>query len=233
MTQMPLDQSFLNENMMGPNAWRMAEELTQDLPLRPGMRVLDLGCGRGLTTIYLAKRFGVEVFALDLWTDPSENYERFQVTGVEHLTVPLQIDAVQLPFAAGFFDAVVSIDAHHYFGTSDGYFGEVLRPILKKGAVVAMAFPGMRYEVHEHVPEEMKHLWEPEALALWHSIPWWRPKFEPYLADLQMAEMDCFDAAWQDWLSCENPYAQEDVPMMQADGGRYMNLIKLVGKIPE
>lgn len=34
---------FLNENMMGPNAWLMAEELTEKLPLKKGMRVLDLG----------------------------------------------------------------------------------------------------------------------------------------------------------------------------------------------
>lgn len=110
---MKLDNCFLQENMMGPNAWRIAEELTKNLPLRPGMRVLDLGCGRGLTTVFLAQTFGVEVFAVDLWTSATENLVRFQQAGVSHLTVPLQFDALQLPFAEEFFDAVVSVDAYH------------------------------------------------------------------------------------------------------------------------
>lgn len=38
-----MDITFLNENMMGPNAWLLAEELTANLPLKKGMRVLDLG----------------------------------------------------------------------------------------------------------------------------------------------------------------------------------------------
>ena len=64
--------------MMGPNAWRIAEELTKNLPLQPGMRVLDLGCGRGLTTVLLAQTFDVEVFTVDLWTSATENLVRFR-----------------------------------------------------------------------------------------------------------------------------------------------------------
>lgn len=59
-----MDIKFLNENMMGPNAWFVAEELTADLSLKNGMRVLDLGCGRGLTSVFLAEKFGVQVFAV-------------------------------------------------------------------------------------------------------------------------------------------------------------------------
>ena len=61
-----MDIEFLNENMMGPNAWLIAEELTANLHLKRGMRVLDLGCGRGLTSVFLAEKFGVQVFAVDL-----------------------------------------------------------------------------------------------------------------------------------------------------------------------
>ena len=228
---MKLDSCFLQENMMGPNAWRIAEELTKNLTLRPGMRVLDLGCGRGLTTVFLAQTFGVEVFAVDLLTSATENLVRFQQAGVSHLTVPLQFDALQLPFAEEFFDAVVSVDAYHYFGNNDVYFKDILKPVLKPGGIVAIAFPGMKYEVQEKLPEEMKPFWEPEALEMWHSINWWRPKFEPYLHAFKISEMDCFDQAWQDWLSCDNSYTVEDRKMMKADHGRFMNLIKLAGTV--
>lgn len=226
-----MNLEFLHENMMGPNAWLIAEELTANLPLRKGMKVLDLGCGRGLTSVFLAEKFGVEVFALDLWTSATENYNRFQQAGVSHLTIPLQLDALQLPFAEDFFDAVISIDSYHYFGNNDTYFTQVLKPVLKKDAIVAMAFPGMKYELHQNIPEEMKTLWDDEALEMWHSIEWWIPKFEPYLKDFQIGEMECYDQAWQDWLSCDNPYAVEDRVMIATDHGRYMNLIKLSGII--
>ena len=160
---MTLDNHFLHENMMGPNAWRIAEELTKNLSLEPGMRVLDLGCGRGLTSVFLAQTFGVEVFAVDLWTSATENLFRFRQAGVSHLTVPLQFDAMQLPFADAFFDAVVSVDAYHYFGNNDEYFKNVLKPVIKPDGIVAIAFPGMKYEVQENLPEEMKPFWDPEA----------------------------------------------------------------------
>lgn len=226
-----MDAKFLNENMMGPNAWRIAEELTANLPLKKGMRVLDLGCGRGLTSVFLAQKFDVQVFAVDLWISATENHNRFEHEGVSDLIVPLQLDALQLPFADGFFDAVVSIDSYHYFGNNDTYFTKVLKPVLKKDAIVALAFPGMKYEVHDNIPEEMKPLWDVQALEMWHSIDWWKPKFVPYLKNFQIAEMDCFPKAWKDWLSCDNPHAVEDRLMIETDHGRFMNLIKITGNI--
>jgi len=47
---------FLKTNMMGPNAMRLSEEMTSYLNIEPDMRVLDLGCGRGLSTLYLVKK---------------------------------------------------------------------------------------------------------------------------------------------------------------------------------
>ena len=150
---------------------------------------------------------------------------------MSHLTVPLQSDALQLQFAEEFFDAVVSVDAYHYFGNNDVYFKDVLRHVLKPDGIVAIAFPGMKYEVQENLPEEMKPFWEPEVLEMWHSICWWRPKFEPYLHSFQISEMDCFDLTWQEWLSYDNPCAVEDRQMMNTGHRQFMNLIKLTGTI--
>lgn len=54
-----LSQQLLEENMMGPSSVVILEELLKQQPLRSGMRVLDLGCGRGLTSLFLAKEYGV------------------------------------------------------------------------------------------------------------------------------------------------------------------------------
>jgi len=45
------EPDWVLDNQMGPNALWLVEWLLSALPLKPGMRVLDLGCGRSLTSI--------------------------------------------------------------------------------------------------------------------------------------------------------------------------------------
>ena len=223
------DKDFLKKNMMGPNSMMILEELLEKVPLKPEMKVLDLGCGNGLTSIFLAKEYGVQVFALDLWISATDNFKRFQEAGVENMVIPIHADAHDMPFAEGFFDAVISVDAYHYVGNNNTFFPEKVRPLLKKNGIAAIAFPGMKYEVKENVPDEMKPYWEAEALEMWHSIEWWRTKFENELNHLNMWEMRCFEQAWNAWLNTDNPYAVEDRKMIYTDNGRYMNLIGITG----
>src|SRR6267378_4192767 len=93
----------------------MTEWLAEALDLRPGMRVLDLGCGRALTSIFLRREFGVTVWATDLWISPSENVLRIRDAGVEDGVFPIHATAHSLPFAAEFFDAVICVDSFPYF----------------------------------------------------------------------------------------------------------------------
>ena len=57
----------------GANPLRLTEWLTESLDLNPGMRVLDLGCGRALSSVFLRREFDVQVWAVDLWFSASEN----------------------------------------------------------------------------------------------------------------------------------------------------------------
>ena len=67
----------------GANPLWLTEWLTESLDLRPGMRVLDLGCGRALSSIFLRREFGVQVWATDLWFNAWENIQRVRDAGVE------------------------------------------------------------------------------------------------------------------------------------------------------
>src|SRR5690348_15088301 len=111
----------------GANPLWLTEWLTEALDLRPGMRVLDLGCGRALSSIFLRREFGVQVWAVDLWFSATENLRRIREAGVEDGVFPMRADARSLPFAAEFFDAIVSIDSFFYYGTDDFYLNEIAR----------------------------------------------------------------------------------------------------------
>ena len=217
---------------MGPNSLKILEELMQGTQIEKGLRVLDLGCGKGLTSIFLAKEYDVQVFAVDLWISPTDNYERFKALGLEKNIIPLCSDASSLPFADDYFDAVISVDAYHYFGNNDSYFDNHLSGVLKQDALVALAIPGMQYEVHDNVPSEMNPYWSEDALATWHSVGWWKDVFRKskYFEILKIEEMSCFGEVWSDWLGTDNEYAVEDREMIKMDDGRYMNLISIIGK---
>ncbi|WES90665.1 SAM-dependent methyltransferase [Dickeya fangzhongdai] len=130
------DKAFLLDTMMGPNAMRITEEMANMLPISPGMRILDLGCGKGISSILLAEKYDVTVFAADLWIPPTENAQRFTSLGVDSKIFPLRVDVTkEIPFADEYFDMIISVDAWQYFGSNDGMLAKLL-PFVKKGGLI-------------------------------------------------------------------------------------------------
>ena len=180
--------------MMGPNCLKLLEALMSHAPLPQAARVLDLGCGMGLTSLMLCGEYGAKVFATDLWIDAGENLKRFEAHGCGESIIPIHADANSLPYANGYFDAVVSVDSYHYFGTEPGFFRRRILPLLKPGGVAALTFPGLKREL-EAMPDEMKLSWadaEEEVMATFHSPEWWRALLLPDCGDctLTVGELD-------------------------------------------
>lgn len=221
-----LTKEFIQSNMMGPNSITIIEELTKNCNIKKGQRILDLGCGMGLTSIYLAQKFEAQVYAVDLWISASDNYKRFKELGLEDMIIPINCDANLLPFADDYFDAIVSVDSYHYFGNNSTFFGDKIKPLIKENGDILIAFPSMKNDYTNTQPDEMKPFWEDEALQMWQYIDWWKDIFN----DFSINEMKCYNEAWADWLSTNNPYAIGDRDMFNTDNGRYMNLISIVGK---
>lgn len=226
------DQNFVNENMMGPNALKMIEELMAGVELHEGMKVLDLGCGKGLTSIFLAKEFGVQVYATDLWIGATENYKRFKSMGLDHLIIPIHADAMNLPFAEEYFDAAISVDAYYYFGRTENFMDTKFAPFIKPGGQIALAFPGFKKDIHKNLPSEFFLSWKAEDLETFHSCFWWEnllSKSSKIHLD-KIKEMSCLEECWDDWLKTDNPYAKNDRKAMNAGVGMYMNLISVFAK---
>lgn len=227
------DRRFLLDNMMGPNAIKILEELTQlpwMLELKPDMRVLDLGCGRGLTSIFLAREFGVQVFATDLWITATDNYVRFKEAGLENKIIPIHADVADLPYADEYFDAIISIDAYQYFGRDEGFVDKKMAPLLKKGGKLAIAVPGLVKDIHDNIPQEMLLSWDAEAIETLHSPEWWRKILsKSQQMDLQaVGELECYWECWNDWLQCDNEYAVGDRKAMENGAGKYMDLVYMI-----
>lgn len=96
-------KEFIQKNIMGPNPIKLLEELMEKHPLPKGSTVMDLGCGRGVTSVFLAKEYGLHVFATDLWVSPTENKQRFdQMSLTKNEIIPIKGEAHDLPYAEEF-----------------------------------------------------------------------------------------------------------------------------------
>ncbi|MET8863864.1 class I SAM-dependent methyltransferase [Nonomuraea sp. NPDC004580] len=159
----------------GPNPLWLAESLTDLLDLTPGMRVLDLGCGWATSSIFLAKEFGVQVVAADMWLRP-ETWPLIVEAGVESQVLPVRVEAHDLRFAHEYFDAIISLDAYQYFGTDDLYLG-YLQQFLAPGGVLGIVVLGITEELDAGPPDHLADMWTWEHKAF-HSPAWWRTHLE-------------------------------------------------------
>jgi SAM-dependent methyltransferase len=168
------DRTAIHEALAGQGGLFLASDMAKLLSLRRGMRVLDLGCGAGITSLFMARTFGAQIHAVDAEL-PLDLVERASRAGVSDLVIPVRADARNLPFDPGFFDAIFCMNAFFYFGTDDLY-PPYLLGFLKEAGDIAIGSPCYREELSPDTPEELL-LEFPDCLAV-HSPPWWRQHFE-------------------------------------------------------
>jgi SAM-dependent methyltransferase len=213
----------------GANPLWLTEWLAEAMPLRAGMRVLDLGCGRAASSVFLHREFGVQVWATDLWFSAADRLQRVRDAGVEGAVFPIHADARALPFAPEFFDAIVSIDSFPYYGTDDMYLSSLVR-FLKPGASIGIAGAALVRELDETVPEHLRDWWTPDLWSL-HSAAWWRRHWEHSgLVDVETA--DAMPDGWRFWLDWQKEVAPGNAPeirALEADGGQYLGYCRVVG----
>jgi SAM-dependent methyltransferase len=214
----------------GANALWVTEWLTNALDLRPGMRVLDLGCGRASSSIFLRREFGVQVWATDLWFSASENMQRIRDAAVDDGVFPIHADARSLPFATEFFDAIVCIDSFSYFGTDDLYLNYLAR-FVKPGGPIGIAGAGLVQEIGPSLPDHLREWWTQDVWCL-HSAEWWRRHWtRTGIMDVDLA--DTMPDGWQRWLEWHRAVAPDneaEITALETDRGRYLGYVRLVGR---
>jgi len=204
--------------------------LTQAMDLRPGMRVLDLGCGRAASSIFLRQEFGVQVWATDLWFSADENARRVRDAGMDDGVFPVHADARSLPFAAEFFDAIVSIDSFCYYGNDDLYLSYLTR-LVKPGGQIGIAGAGLVREIEGVLPEHLRAWWTPDLWCL-HSAAWWRWHWERTgIVEIEISEnMPDGGQLWLDWHRQNWPGNTAEIEALEADAGAYIGYHRQVAR---
>lgn len=235
LSQFYYDISKKDLNMMGPNTLMLLEELLTNLDMgKKGLRILDLGCGHGLNSLYFAKEQAATVFATDLWISASDNYKRFKGWGLADNIIPIHADVHDLPFANEYFDLLVCIDAYHYFGTAEGFFEQKILSLLKPGGYALIAIPGMKQQFEGQEPELMKE-WCGEEISSFLTVNQWKRLIghSDGTELVQIEEMNTFEEAWQDWFNTQHEYAIRDQQFFNNGLNQYINFISIIVKKSE
>lgn len=116
------------------NPW-IADQLVRSFGARP-VRVLDLGCGAGFLSNFLAAR-GHEVTGLDLSTENLVVARARDATRSAHY---VQGDALSLPFPDGRFDVVCAMDLLEHVEDPAQLLGEAARVLAPGGLLVFHTF---------------------------------------------------------------------------------------------
>ena len=226
------DLKWVHENEMGPNVLWITEALCQVMDLKPGMRVLDMGCGTAMSSIFLAKEFDLQVWATDLWISATDNYQRICEAGLEDRVFPIHADAHVLPFADEFFDAIVSLDSYHYFGTDVHYLESHMLKLLKRGGQMGIVSPASPQEIPHPIPEHLDDKW-----YFMNSVDWWCHHWQRY-PDLTMEIAELLPGGWELWVrwhewlnlygSRNRSWEVEELDQLLADKGQYLGFVRMV-----
>jgi len=167
------DPNWVQQHSMGENVLYNLESLTEKIRLKPGMRVLDLGCGKAVSSVFLATEFGVQVWAVDDAISATDNLERIKEGNCEDKVFPIQADARALPFAEAYFDAILVVDSYTYFGTDEKYLPYICQ-FLKPDGIIAIADVCFTREIDS--PEQVPRFLRKDYPQFWyyiHSVAWW------------------------------------------------------------
>ncbi|MGH3770864.1 MAG: class I SAM-dependent methyltransferase [Pseudonocardiaceae bacterium] len=143
-------------------------ELADQLDLRPGLRVLDVGSGLGGPARYLARKHAVEVTGLDL----TEEYVRVATSltrraGLARLARFRQGSATNLPFPDGSCDRVCMLHVGMNISDKAALFSEIRR-VLVVGGIFGV------YDVMRIGPGEVAY-----------PVPWAATSATSFLAEPQ------------------------------------------------
>ena len=218
------DIEWMLKNEMGPNALWLTEWLSEAMDLRPGMRVLDLGCGKAVSSIFLAREFDVEVWAIDLWLSADDIMKQIDEAGLGGQIVPIHADARSLPFAHGYFDAIVCVDSYIYFGTDDLYLKDLVR-FVKADGQIGIVVPALTKELEGPVPDFLKPFWSQECWSF-HPAEWWHRLWaRTGLVDVESAEN--MAEGWELWRRWAGG---ADAKVVAADRDKIMSQVRMVAR---
>ena len=199
------NQIYGHGHSMAPGGLYLAACMVRSLHLNSGDIVLDIGCGRGDSSIFLAKYFGVTVVCFDLWISSTFLSDKFRRSGCRHSVLPLDLDATEtLPFPTDYFDAMFCMQSLHSFGGDTNVLRRLIGHLRPGGTFVVGGTCFNQEPANGQLPDTFSYTdgWDAEY-EKYHSPSWWNDVFEQtrLLDVVQCTELGEGRVMWEDGVA--------------------------------
>lgn len=115
----------------------LIEELLKWAGITKAEKILDVGCGIGGSSLYLAEKFGAEATGITL--SPVQANRAKERSRVAQISANFQVaDALNMPFEDNSFDLVWSLESGEHMPDKQKFLAECYR-VLKPGGTFIMA----------------------------------------------------------------------------------------------
>jgi len=121
-----------------------SKSLFKEKDLRPGLLILDAGCGNGRFT-YQAAQTGAEVIGIDLGYGIYSAFDHTRFISNVHI---VRGDLLRLPFGDKIFDRIFSIGVLQHTGKAEAAFDSLVRS-LKPGSLIVAHVYGQGRRIYE------------------------------------------------------------------------------------
>jgi hypothetical protein len=118
-----------------------------------------------------------------------------------------------------------------YYGTNDFYLNNLAR-FVRPGGPIGFAQSGIMNEIDGAIPEHLQAWWAQDTPWCFHSPAWWRRHWgRTGIVDVEVAD-SLADGwkFWRDWLRLIAPANTTELQMLEADAGRNIGYVRVVGR---
>lgn len=125
---------YVGLSVLHPGGFFATHRLLDKFNLNKDRKVLDLACGKGTTSILIAKKYGCKVVGIDINPDLIDEAKKFAAKSNVSMLIDFQVaDAAHLPFSDNEFDASISQAMLVLINEKESVIREALRVIKPSG----------------------------------------------------------------------------------------------------
>ncbi|AFY31090.1 methyltransferase domain-containing protein [Calothrix sp. PCC 7507] len=139
----------------------LIEELLRWAKVETAENILDVGCGIGGSSLYLAEKFHARATGITLSpVQAARATERAQAANLSHRSQFLVADAQATPFADDSFDLVWSLESGEHMPDKTKFLEECYRVLKPGGKLIMVTWCHRPTDVSPLTADEQKHLQE-------------------------------------------------------------------------